>query len=150
MGVNYQQVPVNRPLALVATYNRDGGLRVDGNGGGGVDYEPNSFGGPRENPSFMEPPLRIDVNAARYTTYPDDDEDLYGRPRVFWSKVLDDQGRANLVGNIVSSMGNPTMGIADPYQTQEQMLRHWYKDHPDMGRRIADGLGLGAMRRAGG
>ena len=37
MGVNYHQNPVNRPLAPVATYNRDGSGRVDGNGGGAVD-----------------------------------------------------------------------------------------------------------------
>ena len=124
MGVNYQQVPVNRPLASVATYNRDGGMRVDGNGGGGVDYEPNSFGGPKEDPSVMEPPLRIDGNAARYTTYPGDDEDLYGQPRARWEKVLDDDGRAHLVENIVGSMSNPTMSIADPRAIQERMLHH--------------------------
>ncbi len=148
IGTNYQQIPVNRPLAPVATYNRDGSLRVDGNGGGGVDYEPNSFGGPKEDLSVMEPPLRIDGNGARYTTYSGDDEDLYGQPRVLWEKVLDDQGRANLVENIVGSMSNPTMGIANPRPIQERMLHHWYKVHPDMGRRIADGLGLASERKA--
>ncbi len=148
MGTNYQQVPVNRPLAPVATYNRDGGLRVDGNGGGGVDYEPNSFGGPQEDPSVKEPPLRIDGNGDRYTTYSGDDEDLYGQPRVLWEKVLDDQGRANLVENIVGSMSNPTMGIANPRPIQERMLHHWHKVHPDMGRRIAEGLDLVAVRQA--
>ena len=141
-------MPVNRPLSPVATYNRDGALRVDGNGGGGVDYEPNSFGGPKEDPSFMEPPLRIDGSADRYTTYSGDDEDLYGQPRVLWSKVLDDDGRAHLVENIVGSMSNPTIGIADPRPIQERMLHHWYKVHPDMGRRIAEGLGLMSDRKA--
>jgi len=148
MGVNYHQASINRPLAPVATYNRDGLGRVDGNGGGGVDYEPNSFGGPKEDPSVTEPPLRIDGNGDRYTTYPGDDEDLYGQPRVLWERVLDDQGRAHLVENIVASMSNPTMGIADPRPIQERMLRHWYKVHPDFGRRVADGLDLVAVRQA--
>ena len=148
MGVNYHQAPINRPWAAVATYNRDGLGRVDGNGGGGVDYEPNSFGGPKEDPSVMEPPLRIDGNGGRYTTYPGDDEDLYGQPRALWEKVLDDEGRAHLVENIVGSMSNPAMGIADPRPIQERMLRHWHKVHPDMGRRIAEGLGLAAGREA--
>ena len=28
------------------------------------------------------------------------------------------------------------------------MLKHWYKVHPDMGQRIAEGLGLGEARDA--
>ena len=83
------------------------------NGGGSVDYEPNSFGGPVEDKSIMEPPLRIDGNGARYTSYPGDDADLYGQPRAFWEKVLDDTGRAHLVANIVGSMSEPTSGMTD-------------------------------------
>ena len=40
------------------------------NGGGSVDYEPNSFGGPFEDKSVMDPPIRIDGNGLRYITYP--------------------------------------------------------------------------------
>ena len=111
------------------TYHRDGVMRVDGNYGSMVDYEPNSFGGPVEDRGVTEPPLRIDGNASRYD-YKNDDEDYYGQPRIFWEKVLDDKGRANLVKNIVGSMINPAMGIADPRPIQERMLKHWYKIHP--------------------
>jgi len=69
-------------------------------------------------------------------------------PVALWEKVLDDEGRAHLVANIVGSMSNPTMGIADPRPIQERMLHHWHKVHPDMGRRIAEGLGLAAQRKA--
>ena len=148
IGTNYQQVPVNQARSAVNTYNRDGAMRVDGNGGGAVDYEPNSFGGPVEDPSVKEPPLHIDGNGDRYVTYACDDEDYYGQPRVLWEKVLDDEGRTNLVKNIVGSMTNPMMGIDNPRPIQERMLKHWYKVHPDMGQRIAEGLGLGETRKA--
>ena len=47
LGVNYQSIPVNCPYATrVATYQRDGNMRVDGNGKGKPNYFPNSFGGP--------------------------------------------------------------------------------------------------------
>ena len=141
-------MPVNQARSPVNTYNRDGAMRVDGNGGGTVDYEPNSFGGPVEDPSVREPPLHIDGNGDRYVTYACDDEDYYGQPRVLWEKVLDDQGRANLVENIVGSMTNPMMGIADPRPIQERMLKHWYKVHPDFGRRVAERLDLIAIRQA--
>jgi len=151
MGVNYALAPVNRPVAPVHTYNRDGFGRVDGNGGGSVNYEPNSFGGPAQDPSAAEPPLRIDGNADRYTTYPGDDEDLYAQPRALREKVLDNQGRANLVENIVGSMSNPTMGMANEaklHEIQERMLKHWHKVHPDFGRRVAEGLGLAGQLKA--
>lgn len=146
---NYDQIPINQPKAApkTATYHRDGWMRVDGNYGGLVDYEPNSFGGPVEDRGIMEPPLRIDGNAARYE-YKKDDEDYYGQPRVFWEKVLDDQGRKNLVENIVGSMTNPNMGIENPRPIQERMLHHWYKVHPDMGAAIAKGIGIEAQQIA--
>ena len=148
IGVNYHQVPVNRPLANATTYNRDGTLRVDGNAGGGVDYEPNSFGGAREDPSVKEPPLRIDGAADRYVSYPCDDEDYYGQPRLLWEKALDDVGRRHLVENIVASMSNPTIDLPDPEPIQQRMLRHWYKVHPDFGRLVAEGLGLAQSKEA--
>ena len=113
-----------------------------------MDYEPNSFGGPVVNHSFAKPPMRINGDADRYTTYPGDDVDLYAQPRFLWEKVLDDQGRSNLVDNIVASMSNPTMGIADPRPIQECMLKHWFKVHSDMGLRIAEGLGVTSHQRA--
>mgnify|MGYP000713560948 CR=1 FL=1 len=66
LGVNYESLPVNRPHVPIATYHRDGAMRFDENGGGSVNYEPNSFGGPVEDPSFNEPPLAISGAAGRY------------------------------------------------------------------------------------
>ncbi len=66
LGVNYEGLPVNKPRCPVATYHRDGAMRFDGNGGGSVNYEPNSRGGPAEDPRFKEPPLRISGDADRY------------------------------------------------------------------------------------
>lgn len=66
LGVNYESLPVNKPRCPVATYHRDGAMRFDGNGGGSVNYEPNSRGGPAEDPRFKEPPLRISGDADRY------------------------------------------------------------------------------------
>lgn len=44
LGVNYKQIPINQPRhALVANHQRDGFMTVNGNGGSGPNYEPNSF-----------------------------------------------------------------------------------------------------------
>jgi hypothetical protein len=36
-------------------------MRVDGNMGGAIPYDPNSYGEWREQPEFAEPPLSIEV-----------------------------------------------------------------------------------------
>jgi len=66
LGVNYEALPVNKPRCPVHNYYRDGTGRFDGNGGGAVNYEPNSFGGPKEDPRFKEPPLKISGDGDRY------------------------------------------------------------------------------------
>jgi catalase len=65
LGVNYESLPVNAPRCPVHTYHRDGFMRFDGNPAA-VNYEPNSQGGPVEDPSFKEPPLKISGDADRY------------------------------------------------------------------------------------
>ena len=59
LGINHASIPVNQPRCPYHNYHRDGTMRVDGNGGSGVNYEPNSFGGPAEDASVKEPPLAL-------------------------------------------------------------------------------------------
>lgn len=59
LGVNLHQIPVNRPRCPVHSYHRDGSMRVDGNYGGTLGYEPNSYGEWKDTPSLKEPPLRV-------------------------------------------------------------------------------------------
>jgi catalase len=66
LGVNYDNLPVNRPHCPVTHYHRDGSMRFDDNSGGAVNFEPNSRGGPVEDPRFKEPPLKISGDADRY------------------------------------------------------------------------------------
>ena len=65
LGVNYEALPVNSARCPVHSYHRDGAMRFDGNDGGAVNYEPNSFGGPVQT-GALEPPLKIEGDADRY------------------------------------------------------------------------------------
>ena len=56
LGVNYDSLPVNKPQCPFHTYNRDGAMRFDGNGGAAPNYEPNSFGGPTQDPDVRRAP----------------------------------------------------------------------------------------------
>jgi catalase len=59
VGVNAEQLPVNKPRCPVHTYHTDGGMRLAGNPNPDAYYEPNSFGGSAQDPSLKEPPLRL-------------------------------------------------------------------------------------------
>lgn len=89
LGTNYDLLPVNRPRCPVHSYHRDGAMRFDGNGGGSVNYEPNSFGGPVEDPRFKEPPLRISGDADRYDHREGNDD--FSQPRALYRLMSDDQ-----------------------------------------------------------
>lgn len=45
-------IPVNCPINAVNNYQRDSFMNVGANGGSGVNYEPNSHGGPVEDKSY--------------------------------------------------------------------------------------------------
>ena len=51
LGVNHQQIPVNAARCPVHSYHRDGAMRVDGNHGSTLGYEPNSYGEWSSNPN---------------------------------------------------------------------------------------------------
>jgi catalase len=132
-STNYANLPVNRPHAATArTYHRDGFMRVDGNGGGSVNYEPNSFGGPVEDPQYVEPPLPIDGDAFRYD-HRGGNDDYSQAGNLFRLLPADEQQR--LFGNIAASMqGVPRVVI-------DRQLEHFRKADPAYAEGVAKALG---------
>jgi catalase len=78
LGVNHSLIPVNSPKCPVHSYHRDGTMRVDGNMGGAIPYDPNSYGEWIEQPEFAEPPLSIEGAADHWNHRVD--EDYYSQP----------------------------------------------------------------------
>jgi len=64
LGPNFEMIPVNCPINGVNNYSRDGFMNVSSNGGSGVNYEPNSHGGPVQNSSYKlsETPVKGTVS----------------------------------------------------------------------------------------
>ena len=54
LGVNHYQIPVNKPTCPYHSNHRDGTMRVDGNHGGTLHYNPNSYGEWQEQPEFKD------------------------------------------------------------------------------------------------
>jgi catalase len=133
VGVNYAALPVNKPHAEVNTYHRDGNMRFDGNYGGAVNYEPNSFGGPVEDPAHLEPPLKISGDADRYN--PREGADDFIQPGNLFRLMNADQ-KEQLFSNLAEAMH----GVPERIVVRE--LVHFYKADPAYGSGVAKKLGL--------
>ena len=135
LGSNYHLIPVNRAKgAVVDNYQRDAAMRTDANAGGGPNYYPNTFEGPKPMPEAGEPPFEVSGVAARQPyTHPNDD---FVQPGDLYRKVMTDQDRDHLIGNIVAHLGNAQKRL----QLRQTAL--FYKADRQYGRRVAEGLGL--------
>jgi len=138
---NYASLPVNRPRCPVHTYQRDGVMRFDGNGGGGVGYEPNSFAGPVEDRRFVEPPLALSGAAARYDHREGNDD--YTQVGALFRLMTKEQRQA-LVDNIARAM----QGV--PEAIVRRQLGHFAKADPAYGEGVANRLGLAAHEATAG
>jgi len=102
VGTHYESLPINRPLNEVANYHADGSMNyADITQKAGVNYEPNSFGGPVEDTKYNEPPLRIEGDVDRYDRTKNND--YYSQPRDLLNLMSDDQ-KAQLFSNIAEAM----------------------------------------------
>jgi catalase len=108
-------------------------MRHDGNFGGAPNYEPNSFGGPVQNPAYTEPPFPVDGDGLRYD-HRDGNDDYTQAGNLFRLMTADEQAR--LIANIVGSMSSV------PVYIQERQIAHFYKADPAYGSGVAQGLGL--------
>lgn len=137
LGVNYLQIPVNRPInSKVANYHRDGYMNVDDNFGSLPNYEPNSFGGPQQaGPSvaITNHPLNDSehITTIRKLT-PSSDIDFIQPGNLY--RLQSPESKAHLVNNVVKHLKNAKKFI------QERQLGHFKKADKEYGQRIEKGL----------
>ncbi|OON41475.1 catalase [Izhakiella australiensis] len=134
VGTNYQQLPVNAPACPYHNYQRDGAMRFDGNGGGGANYEPNSYGAePKQNAAFREPPLNFSGAADRYDHR--EDEDYYSQAGDLY-RLMNAGQKKILTDNIIRAMSSVSRDV------QQRQIAHFLKADEDYGNAIARGLGI--------
>ncbi|MGL4364462.1 MAG: catalase, partial [Bacteroidales bacterium] len=79
LGVNNHQIPVNKSRCpFLNMFHRDGQMRIDGNSGSTLGYEPNSYGEWQENASSKEPSLELHGVADNWN-HRDDDKDYFSQ-----------------------------------------------------------------------
>jgi catalase len=114
-------------------YHRDGQTRFDGNFGRVPNYQPNSFGGPVDDASVKEPPLKISGDADRYDHRTGNDD--YTQAGNLY-RLMSAEEKVRLVANLVGAMKNV------PREIQIRQVRHFYKADPAYGEGVARGLGI--------
>ena len=126
LGTHYEALPVNAPKCPVHNYNKDGAMRFTDNNTKNPDayYEPNSFGGPKQDPTVAEPPLRISGDADRYNHREGNDD--YTQPGNLF-RLMDAGQRERLCSNIAAAMN----GVPD--FIVERQLGHFDKADPAYG-----------------
>lgn len=135
LGVNYKQIPVNRPKSPVHSYSKDGAMRVQ-NVSDPV-YAPNSYGGPKADPARADEASLWyadgDMVRKAYTLRADDDD--WGQAGTLVREVLDDAARTRLVSNIVGHLKDGVSGAV-----LQRAIEYWRNVDKDLGKRIAEGV----------
>lgn len=133
LGTHYESLPVNRPKAPVHHYHADGPMRFDAPKATDAYYEPNSFGGPKQDPAFAEPPLAISGDAARYD-HRDGNDDYTQAGDLFRLMPADEKQR--LFSNVAAAMS----GV--PEVIVQRQLAHFHKADPAYAQGVAKALGV--------
>ena len=134
LGVNHHQIPVNAPRCPYHSYHRDGSMRVDGNYGSTLGYEPNSFGQWQQQPEFAEPPLALE-GAADHWNFREDDDDYYTQPGLLF-RLMGLEKQALLSANTARAISGA------PREIQIRHIGNCLKADPVYGKGVADALGI--------
>lgn len=132
LGVHNEMLPVNRPKNTVHTYNLDGFMRFDEPEGTDAYYEPNSFGGPVEDRSELEPPLKISGDADRYNHREGNDD--YTQPGNLF-RLMNEEQKQQLFNNIAEAMAGVPQFIVD------RQVGHFRKADPAYAEGVVQALG---------
>ncbi len=135
LGVNHHQIPVNSPKAVGCphSFHRDGQMRVDGNLGSELHYEPNSYGNWTENAEDNLPPEK-GGDVYRYD-FREDDSDYFTQPGLLFRAMTKDQQQV-LFDNTARNMGDSTL------QIKHRHIYNCYQADPEYGRGVATAMNI--------
>jgi catalase len=136
IGTNYQQLPINEPLADVNSYSKEGAMRYSHNGHRPV-YAPNSYGGPSADPTSGEPHWNVaaaEIGRYVYDAHAEDDD--FGQAGTLVREVMTATDRLHLSSNIAGHLAD---GVTD--EVLRRSLDYWRRVDAGLGAAIAGQLG---------
>jgi catalase len=135
LGINHKSIPVNAPRCPFHAYHRDGQMRVDGNYGSTLGYQPNSMQEWDEQPEFREPPLEIRGAMDSYEPKDDATDDCFYQPGDLYRLMTEDK-RALLIENTARNMD----GVSE--NVRYRHAAHCLLADREYGERLAEALSL--------
>jgi catalase len=140
-GPNFTHIPINAPLAPVNNYQQDGHMAMR-NPKGRVNYEPNSYGGPRESPTrgyrhypAMEQGAKVQVRSETFN-------DHYSQARQFYLSQAKIEQK-----HIGDALVFELSKVEQPH-IREKMVSHLRNIDEDLAKTVATGLRLESMPEA--
>lgn len=109
-------------------------MRVDGNQGGLLHYEPNSYGEWQEQPEYADPVETVHGDIQRWN-FREDDDDYYTQPGKLFNLMTPEQQQV-LFENTARNMA----GV--PVEIQQRHILNCYKADPAYGTGVAEACGL--------
>ncbi|GMU32239.1 MAG: catalase [Planctomycetia bacterium] len=135
LGVNYREIPVNKPRCPVMNYSRDGAMATASNYGGRPNYWPNSReGAPEPDARFKDPAWNLgQVIVDRYDSTVDHD-DFTQAGNLY--RMFDNGHRDRLATRVAGVLGQARKEV------QMRQLCHFFRADEDYGARVAKRLGI--------
>ncbi|AKP66821.1 catalase [Companilactobacillus ginsenosidimutans] len=133
LGVNFEDLPINKPLNEVHNYQRDGYMKSD-NQGSEVNYEPNGQNGPKEDLSASVSGYSVEGTAgnqpyAHNVDYSAQAGDLY--------RLMSDDEKDRLINTIAGGLGQ-----VDSMEIKTLEVNQMYAADKEYGKRVAKALNL--------
>ncbi|MFL5864900.1 MAG: catalase [Solirubrobacteraceae bacterium] len=132
---NFTQIPVNAPKTDVSNFQQDGHMAMR-NPRGRINYEPNSWGGPREDPGrgFVTYPAQ-DAGAKRRLR-PESFADHYSQARQFYISQTETE-RRHMANAFVFELSK-----CQEEAIRRRMVAGLRNVHAALAEAVADGLGM--------
>lgn len=129
LGANHENLDVNKPVVEVNNYARDGFMSKNQDG---VNYEPNSKGGPVEDPNAAIQSYNIEGEVGTF----DYDDDYFTAAGVLY-RLMTKEEKDRLIETIAESLGK-----VEDEQIKIRQTSYFYKADKDYGNRVAEALNL--------
>lgn len=135
LGVNHHQIPVNSPQGVINyhSFHRDGQMRIDGNRGSQLHYEPNSYGNWKEQSEYALPVEKTGSTDIFRYDFREDDSDYYTQPGELFRAMTQDQQQV-LFENTARNIGDSTL------QIKHRHINNCYQADPKYGEGVAKAL----------
>lgn len=140
IGVNYEQLPVNKCPYQVNNYQRDGSMQFGENGGSSPNYRPNSFDDITTDGIDREAAQPLPSTKMDWFDRNEQDDDHYTQPGNLYRMVMNDLEKQHLADNIVDSMKQ--ISGAKKEEIINRQFHHFFKVDPQLGLEIAVGMNI--------